>query len=98
MKKSNKRGLSGLVLAGLMITSQAGYAGLGEKFNKYIGSEFTNVSGFYIILGVISVGIIGKLCQIFFIHEEDKPAVKVKLSQHSHHRHHKAKPMIKKTS
>jgi len=98
MKKSKTIVVTGLTMTGLILMSHQSYAGFTEQFNKYIGSEFSNASGFYIILAVIGVGILGKMYQHFFLREDEKPMTKVKISQHSHQRHHRPRPMIKKTS
>lgn len=92
--EKRKKVLSGLMLLGLVMMSQSTYASIGEKFNQYIGSEFANTSGLYIIFGVIGAGIIGKICQNYFMTEE-KPVSKVKVS---HHRYHRPRPVIKKTA
>jgi hypothetical protein len=97
MKKRKVRIVTGLMLGSLILMNHSSYAGLGDKFNQYIGGEFTNLNGFYIILAVISIGVIGKLYQHFFV-EEEKPTSKVKINHHSHLRHHRPRPMIKKTS
>lgn len=98
MEKRNNKVLSGLILAGLVMCGHMSYAGVGEKFNKFIGSEFTNISGLYIILGVIAAGIIGKVLHHFFIKDEERTPSNVKISPHVHHRHHRQRPIIKKTS
>lgn len=98
MKIRNNRGLSGLAVLGLILISQKSYAGLGEKFNQYVGSDFSNASGFYIILGVIGAGIVGKICQYYFMREEEKPISKIKIANHAHHRQHRHRSVIKKTS
>lgn len=96
MEKRKNKVLSAILMFGLI--SQSSYAGIGDSFNKYIGSEFSNASGFYIILGVIAAGVVGKICQRYFMVEEEKPVSKVKISQHSHQRHHRHRNIIKKTS
>lgn len=93
--EKRKKMLSGLMLLGLIMLSQSSYANLSDKFNKYIGSEFANTSGLYIIFGVIGAGIIGKIIQSYFIREEEKPVSKVRVS---HHRYHRPRPVIKKTA
>jgi hypothetical protein len=98
MEKRKNKVLSGLMILGLVMSSLQSYAGVGEKFNKFIGSEFTNISGLYIILGVIAAGIIGKVLHHFFIKEEEKAPSNVKIGQHVHHRHHRPRSIVKKTS
>lgn len=98
MENSKNKLLTGTLLVGLLLISNTGKAGLGDKFNKYIGSEFTNMSGFYIILGVLGVGIVGKLFHYFFMREDNEKVSNVKISHTSHHRHHRPRPLVKKTS
>lgn len=97
METSKIRVKLGMVVMFLALTSSTAFAGITEKFNKYIGSEFTNMSGLYIILGVFAAGLIGKLFHYFFIKdtEEIKHVSNVKISPHRHHRH---RPVVKKTS
>lgn len=96
MKNLKHKLLSGLLVAVLVMQSQVAKAGLADQFNKYIGSEFTSFQGFYIILGVLVAGVIGKLFHYFFIKEDNsKPVSNVRLSHHRHHRH---RPVVKKTS
>ncbi len=95
MEKRKNKVLSGLMLLGLVMVSQKSYASLSDKFNQYIGSEFANASGFYIILGVIGAGVIGKICQHYFLIDEQKPVMKAKIRAH---RHQRPRNVIKKTS
>jgi len=95
MEKRKNKVLSGLMLLSLVMVSQKSYASLGDTFNQYIGSEFANASGFYIILGVIGAGVIGKICQHYFLVEEEKPVMKAKIRAH---RHHRPRNIVKKTS
>jgi hypothetical protein len=94
MKNRKNKILSSLILMSLVMVSQMSYAGLSEKFNQYLGNESAYTSSFYIILGVIGVGVIGKICQYLFMNEEDKPVSRVKVS---HYRHHHPR-IIKKTN
>jgi len=95
MENRKKKVLSGIMLMALVMVSQKSYAGLGDKFYQYTGSESAYANGFYIILSVIAVGVIGKICQHYFMSEEDKTASAVKINNH---RHHRPKHIIKKTS
>jgi len=95
MKSRKNKVLSGLTLVALIMVSQKSFAGLGSKFEQYTGSESAYANGFYIILAVIGVGVIGKVCQHYFMTEEHKPASRVRVS---HHTHHRAKHIIKKTN
>lgn len=87
----------GIITVFLILISSTAFAGITEKFNKYIGSEFTNLSGLYIILGVFAAGLIGKVFHYFFIRETDemKHITNVKITPHRPHRH---RGVIKKTS
>ncbi len=83
------------MITGLLMVSQSSYASIGKMFNQYIGSEFTDASGFYIILGVISAGVIGSILQHYFNREEKKPVSRVRVKHHYHQRH---RHIIRKTA
>lgn len=95
MKKMNTIKAAGWLVAVLLMTTHTAFAGVGEKFNKYVSSEFNNLSGLYIILGVLAFGIIGKIVHHFFMREDNSPVVK---SGHSPIRHHRHRHVVKKTS
>jgi hypothetical protein len=99
MKRKERKNLAALLIVMLLSVSHTLTAGVGEKFNKYVGSEFTNMSGLYIILGVLGFGIVGKLVHHYFMKEEqDKPLTNHPTARSilRHHRHHRA--VVKKTS
>lgn len=94
MENRKNKIISGLVLIGLVVVSHKSFAGLGNKLEQYIGDTSAYANGFYIIMAVIGVGVIGKICQHLFMTEEEQPVSKVRVS---HHRHHRTR-IIKKTS
>jgi hypothetical protein len=92
MKNKENKMLSGLIILGLVMVSQNSYAGLGNKFDQYVGNDAGSVNGLYILLAVIAVGVIGKVCQNYFTTEEHKPVSRVRIN------HHRPRHIIKKTS
>lgn len=99
--KTKKNGVaSGLMLVGSLLLSNTSFASLNNKFAQYVGDSSSNLTSIYIIAGVISVGIIGKLVQHYFMKEEEKTSPNVKISHHAHHRHHGRhhRAVVKKTS
>jgi hypothetical protein len=95
MKKTKNIKTAGWLVAVLLLMAQTAFAGVGGKINKYVSSEFNNLSGLYIILGVLAFGIIGKIVHHFFMREESSPVVKSGNSSMRHHRHRHG---VKKTS
>jgi hypothetical protein len=98
MENKTDKFIAGTILTGLMLWSNTGYASLGDKFNKYIGNDGTHLSSIYILLGVIGVGIIGKVLHHYFMREEERKVTNVKITPNAHHRHHRPRPVVKKTS
>lgn len=100
--KTKTNGVSaGLIIVGLTLLSNNSFAGLSTKFKEYVGDGSSNFASLYIIVGVITVGIIGKLVQHYLMKEEAKTSSNVKISNHSHHnqhRHNRHRVVIKKTS
>lgn len=98
--KNKKNGVSaGLLLVGALLVSNNSFAGLSNKFNEFVGNSSSNLSSLYIIIGVIAVGVIGKLLQNYLMKQEEKTSRNVKISSHSHHRHHRhQRAVVKKTS
>lgn len=95
MKKTRNIRAAGWLVAVLLIIAQTAFAGVGDKFNKYVSSEFNNLSGLYIILGVLVFGIIGKIVHHFFMKEDSGNVVR---QGHSSVRHHRHRHVVKKTS
>lgn len=98
MENKTNKFIAGTILTGLMLLSNTGYASLSDKFNKYIGNDGTHLSSIYILLGVIGVGIIGKVLHHYFMREEERKVTNVKITPNAHHRHHRPRPVVKKTS
>jgi len=94
MQKRNKV-LSGLMIVGLLMVSQSSYASIGEMFNQYVGNEFANANSFYIILAVVSAGVLGSVFQKTFNREEKKSHSKVRVI---HHYNNRPRHIIKKTA
>lgn len=98
MKRTENKNLTISLVVLMLSVSQTTFAGVGEKFNKYVGSEFTNLSGLYIIMGVLVFGLVGKLVHHYFMKEDEKqlPITKTTHPSLRHQRHHRT--VIKKTS
>lgn len=100
--KNRRNGVkTGLSLLGLLMLSNSSFASLSHKFTKYVGGDASNLASLYIIAGVIVVGVVGKLIQNHFMREEARNTSNVKIndvSNHNYHRHHRPRPVVKKTS
>lgn len=88
-----------LILVGLLLVSvQPASAGVGETFKKFIGNEFSNFQGLYVIAGVIVASL---LVYIVYNHKSnEKETVSDRkfspgYSARRHHHHHQR--VIKKT-
>lgn len=92
-----------LILVGLMLVGvQPLSAGVGETFKKFIGNEFSNFQGLYIIAGVVVASL---LVYILFNRNGAKEKEMAKdrrqipnkaLSSRYHHHHHQHR-VVKKT-
>ncbi|MCW3077564.1 MAG: hypothetical protein JWO32_2173 [Bacteroidetes bacterium] len=84
----------------LLMTVSTANASIGEKFNKYVGNEFTNFQGLYIIGGIV----VASLVMYFIVNhlqKEEEHGVAhhgSHFSRHKRHVHHHASRIIKKTS
>ncbi len=95
MKNGKKRMLQGLMILGLVMLSEVTYANLSDKFSEYVDSDIESANSLYIIVGVIAAGVIGKICQHYFMGEETKPVSKARVnSQYNQRQRH----IIKKTA
>lgn len=74
-------------------------ASVGDKFEKFVGSEFSNYRGVYIIAGIVIASLVLYIIVNHFNKEEEKRTVHhgTHLSHHKRHHHHTHK-VIRKTS
>jgi len=99
MKTENWKRPGVAVFTLLLVTvANKAQAGVAEKFDKYILSEFTNLSGLYIIGGVLLAGIIGKLIQHFFFKDEGVMAHPTNVKWQPNRRQRHTRHVVKKTS
>ena len=101
MKNRGNGVKTGLTLLGLLMLSNTSFASLSDKFTEYVGGDASNLASLYIIVGVIAVGLLGKLVQHYFMRQEVRTSSNVKMSSlnnHNHQRHHRPRGVVKKTS
>jgi hypothetical protein len=84
----------------LLVNVNAMHASVGEKFDKFVGSEFSSYQGIYIIVGVVIASLVLYLVVNHFNKEEDEHTTVRHGTHYSHHRrhHHHVHKIIKKTS
>ncbi|MBK9285425.1 MAG: hypothetical protein IPM51_14070 [Sphingobacteriaceae bacterium] len=86
-----------LFLVGTMLLStQRASAGIVEKFQTFIGNEFSSFEGLYIMAGVIIGGLVFYIVSNHFVKEEKKesrPNLSVARERRNHHQR-----VIKKTA
>lgn len=97
MKTERKNLTTILLMSGMLLSVSKASAGVGELFDKYIASEFNNLTGLYIVLGVILVGVIGKLFQNYLLKEEKAVKAQRNLPS-SRYKYHRHRAVVKKTS
>ncbi len=88
-----------LLTVALSMLAHSSYAGIAEKFDKYILSEFTNLTGLYIIFGVLIAGVIGKIIQYFWMKNAEQVSQNQTIRYNNYRRQrHYHRPVVKKTS
>ncbi|MBI2720677.1 MAG: hypothetical protein HYX39_00735 [Bacteroidetes bacterium] len=85
------------LLGMLFINVSTASASIGEKFNKFVGSEFSDFKSLYIIGGVILTSFVLYFVVNHFQKEEVRKPV-YHGTHFSHHKRHHAHKVIKKTS
>ncbi|MCE3259112.1 MAG: hypothetical protein K0S12_753 [Bacteroidetes bacterium] len=89
-----------LILVGLILLNvTSATAGIGERFEKFVGSEFSNFQGLYIIAGIVIASLVLYIVLNHFNKEEEKSAHhSPRHTQHRRHHHmHHTHKIIKKT-
>lgn len=87
-------------LFGMLLLNGSASASVGEKFDKFVGSEFSNYQGLYIIAGIVIASLVLYVIVNHFTKREERKTVHhgTHLSHHRHHRHHHSHKVIKKTA
>jgi len=89
-----------LLVFGLMLFNlNTASATIGEKFNQFVGSEFSNMQGIYIIAGIVVASLVVYIVVNHFNKEEEDKSIRHGASHHHrrHHQHHHQHRIIKKT-
>jgi hypothetical protein len=89
-------------LIGMLLLNGPASASVGDKFDKFVGSEFSNYQGLYIIAGIVVASLVLYVIVNHFNKQEERKSVHhgTHVSHHRHHRHHQhhQHKVIKKTS
>ncbi|MCE3228414.1 MAG: hypothetical protein K0S32_2965 [Bacteroidetes bacterium] len=99
MKTKYSRAIA--ILTGLLLVNLTAQAGIGESFQEFAGSSFSNFQGLYIIAGIVIASLVLYIVLNHFNKEEDEKRHS-HASGHGHHRRHRhvhhVHKVIKKTS
>ncbi|MBA3663447.1 MAG: hypothetical protein H0W61_04465 [Bacteroidetes bacterium] len=88
-----------LLLGFLLVNVNSMSASVGDKFDKFVLSEFSNsLGGFYIIAGIVIASLVLYVIVNHFNKEEEKRTVHHGSHFTHHKRHHHTHRVIKKTS
>lgn len=85
------------LLGMLFINVGTASASIGEKFNKFVGSEFSDFKSLYIIGGVL----VTSLLLYFLVNHSQKHEVRRPVyhgNHNSHHKRHHIHKVVKKTA
>jgi fucose permease len=98
MKTKSFRAIT--ILIGLLLITVSAQAGIGESFQEFAGSSFSNFQGLYIIAGIVIASLVLYIVLNHFNKEEDEKSHH-HASGHAHHRRHRhvhhVHKVIKKT-
>jgi hypothetical protein len=85
-------------LGSMLLVSQKASASIGSTFEEFIGKEFSNFEGLYIMAGVIISSLVVYVLFNHFGPEEKKPVRHGISPVRERHRHHHHQRVIRKTS
>ncbi len=91
-----------ILIGSMLIGSQRMSAGVIDNVKKIVGDEMSsfNMTGLFIIAGVVGAGLLVYIISNHLIKEKDDENVVPHhhVNRHHHHRHHHTRPIVKKTA